>query len=169
MPGITTGARLAVAGFRKPGLNSVFYTHLDVYKRQLQHTAPHHEPGGEHDRSRRRHRAGYQVVTREAVHSQRSPYRLRSAPGCRPAIPAAAAPVSYTHLDVYKRQGQGAADRLLRPVDVGDPVGDAPQGLGDEFGVPLDRVDLGADLFGGLGGLPGQLLDLCLLYTSRCV
>jgi len=99
--------------------------HSAPQRSALQHTAPHHEPGGEHDRSRRRHRAGYQVVTREAVHSQRSPYRLRSAPGCRPAIPAAAARCrSGAVASPPRRTGPPARPRRRRP----SPAAGRPNG-----------------------------------------
>ena len=55
-------------------------------------------------------------------------------------------PVSYTHLDVYKRQGHG---------------------FGDHFDVVLDRVESYRKADFWWVGCPGP--HTCLLYTSRCV
>ena len=54
--------------------------------------------------------------------------------------------VSYTHLDVYKRQAQAAADEHAGQLGL-----DAPRGL--EVGQGVGVV----------------FLNACLLYTSRCV
>ena len=58
--------------------------------------------------------------------------------------------VSYTHLDVYKRQGNGLAQ--LHAVHKGHTY------IGDEY----IRLDV-------LHHLQGDLPVRCLLYTSRCV
>ena len=73
-------------------------------------------------------------------------------------VSASAAPlysvvsVSYTHLDVYKRQGNAFSIQLTAQDDLS---------LGDVTGQVGDRV--GLIVFGH-----GQNRD-CLLYTSRCV
>ena len=56
--------------------------------------------------------------------------------------------VSYTHLDVYKRQTQ------LRAAGISIAI--------DDFGA-------GYSSFSSLRNLPFAELKLCLLYTSRCV
>ena len=82
-------------------------------------------------------------------------------------------PVSYTHLDVYKRQIQdrGKEQRLFqRLVRVGCQAEAGSQAAGEQahvrpalFGVPHHGPKLGyADLY------PARR-RLCLLYTSRCV
>ena len=69
-------------------------------------------------------------------------------------------PVSYTHLDVYKRQVNVRSDRIAFPASVTPalvrmmplpPVMDPP--------LPVARLLACA---GGMG-------NICLLYTSRCV
>ena len=67
-------------------------------------------------------------------------------------------PVSYTHLDVYKRQGQQHLLTMFR-TQKGWLVADSAKVLaaGLEFGV-IDKRFLGR-------GRPHP----CLLYTSRCV
>ena len=93
------------------------------------------------------------------------------------------APVSYTHLDVYKRQLQVQAGVLiqvpgggvlLRPedgTDLKDPLEGAHHsllielgGLGEKCLAPevVQPEDVAAPLGPGVD-------DLCLLYTSRCV
>ena len=63
--------------------------------------------------------------------------------------------VSYTHLDVYKRQ----ADIWTMTCDPACAP-DEPTYVEIEFdqGVPC-----------ALDGTPMSFLDICLLYTSRCV
>ena len=58
------------------------------------------------------------------------------------------APVSYTHLDVYKRQARYYAIRDI-----------------DEARAFIEHPYLGANL----REISEALLQLCLLYTSRCV
>ena len=55
------------------------------------------------------------------------------------------APVSYTHLDVYKRQGLEQVDGL---------------------NAGLEDLGLGGELVKARGGMVNRV---CLLYTSRCV
>ena len=77
-------------------------------------------------------------------------------------------PVSYTHLDVYKRQVQGP----LRVVE-------GPLGLDHLLGRPL-RVDWDAEGYEGVVSstikkynaqihTQSAVYCICLLYTSRCV
>ena len=69
-------------------------------------------------------------------------------------------PVSYTHLDVYKRQGQtGTADELL------------PRLLLRQLYGQHDRLRRAAEpLFRSAADVGhGVHLPVCLLYTSRCV
>ena len=69
--------------------------------------------------------------------------------------------VSYTHLDVYKRQGQ---NHLTLPE--GDRVDDGRLDLlCQQRAILLDKPYLRGHLH---GDNPGQL-QICLLYTSRCV
>ena len=116
----------------------------------------------------------------------------RSSPG--PSTPSGTEAVSYTHLDVYKRQAQpaeggGREDGLLRVMD--QSVGRVPPEIvgPDEEDVAADpehrhraddgqgaedprhrpdqpRPDRPRQARASLGqGQP----DVCLLYTSRCV
>ena len=79
---------------------AVSYTHLDVYKRQASLSAPEDRPR----RASGRPRASAAVRRARSATTPGSPPRTR-APGQDPT-PARAGPrpVSYTHLDVYKRQ-----------------------------------------------------------------
>ena len=86
----------------------------------------------------------------------------------------ASRPVSYTHLDVYKRQLQFSLN--VPAVAVLDRVG--PSRLAARLaqaGAALTLPDGDAPgLAIGLGGAGIKLSDLvmlysCLLYTSRCV
>ena len=80
--------------------------------------------------------------------------------------------VSYTHLDVYKRQGKGGSDF--------DPQGKSDREImafcqsfmtelckyiGADVDVPAGDIGTGAR---EIGFLFGQYKS-CLLYTSRCV
>ena len=84
------------------------------------------------------------------------------------------ASVSYTHLDVYKRQvaenaGQNAVGVIL--TGMGD---DGARGMKEmrEAGAPTIAQDERTSV---VWGMPGQAVKLggvdkvCLLYTSRCV
>ena len=59
------------------------------------------------------------------------------------------APVSYTHLDVYKRQ--------------------ALYGVNLRYKKPLYAAMIGGGVGGLICGLFGVKAYVCLLYTSRCV
>ena len=83
------------------------------------------------------------------------------------------ASVSYTHLDVYKRQGFERA--VARDFVMLDGLGGGQQ-TGIEGGRSLvllhDLLALVEDPHDGVTGFaPRRLVDLrnCLLYTSRCV
>ena len=68
--------------------------------------------------------------------------------------------VSYTHLDVYKRQDQRALHVAGKGRD---------QGGGDEDDHQQILELLGKDLGHRLLFALRQLVGACLLYTSRCV
>ena len=78
-------------------------------------------------------------------------------------------PVSYTHLDVYKRQVLGRDH--MRP----ERIKRCPPGLGDDYagGPAVTGISLTPDQPIALQlvqrAAEGRLLDHCLLYTSRCV
>ena len=93
-------------------------------------------------------------------------------------------PVSYTHLDVYKRQGDQVFPRQhLRLVEDDDTARDivelaAAGGFVCEEG--FKKLDVGGDdngfvpIFGGEAARVDSVvaiivLKICLLYTSRCV
>ena len=78
-----------------------------------------------------------------------------SAPGCG-AMALCAETVSYTHLDVYKRQVLGNGD-----------IWSAEDALAMVAQTGCDGVVVGR----GCLGRPWLFADLaaCLLYTSRCV
>ena len=71
------------------------------------------------------------------------------------------APVSYTHLDVYKRQAWITADYILKCRGIkpkmkgGYAAGWRPDDL-DEIARAMAMLD-------------STWLSICLLYTSRCV
>ena len=65
-------------------------------------------------------------------------------------------PVSYTHLDVYKRQDQDKADKYL-------PVCQENCITFEAFS-PLEQ-----GLLSGKIGMDYVVPEGCLLYTSRCV
>ena len=92
----------------------------------------------------------------------------------------AVCPVSYTHLDVYKRQGQRQRGdpngRLGDPLERAEVAADEPhaeQPHDDQAGDRPDEDDQGQRADGALLGTDGQADDpqvtVCLLYTSRCV
>ena len=54
----------------------------------------------------------------------------------------------------------GAGDRALDVVDLADDRADLGDRVHRALGVGLDRLDLAADVLGGLGGLLGQFLHL---------
>ena len=64
-------------------------------------------------------------------------------------------PVSYTHLDVYKRQG--------------DDEGASRNTQGDSRAVAEAEVDQAKNDAQGEAEAQGKQVRLCLLYTSRCV
>ena len=63
-------------------------------------------------------------------------------------------PVSYTHLDVYKRQAVGCTGGQHRSVALAESTGDYLKTKG--YRVSIAHRDL-------------ALAEGCLLYTSRCV
>ena len=67
-------------------------------------------------------------------------------------------PVSYTHLDVYKRQEKRLVERM-GDNDAGETVEVEERGRDTECGLAVE----------GGGGFVGQEDRRCLLYTSRCV
>ena len=68
-----------------------------------------------------------------------------------PRHPRVLAPVSYTHLDVYKRQDYVGSDDMIAKIQGG--------------WLDFDAVVATPDLMGKVG----RLGKVCLLYTSRCV
>ena len=67
--------------------------------------------------------------------------------------------VSYTHLDVYKRQAKGGVE----------PQSENVWRQADTYNVPrmafINKMDiLGANFYGAV-----EQIKTCLLYTSRCV
>ena len=115
---------------------AVSYTHLDVYKRQL---------------TIRASSTAWRISC-----SNTSPRKSKLTRGLLKALkriwrpwPPILTPVSYTHLDVYKRQP---------PYNVGDIVylDDRPHQITE---LRDDTVQL----------LPTGMSYPCLLYTSRCV
>ena len=77
-------------------------------------------------------------------------------------------PVSYTHLDVYKRQGVCLSDR----DDIGKGRGRHRAAHGAEARQGMGGGGHGADAQVGIlhgAQLPLQQHLPCLLYTSRCV
>ena len=140
------------------GDDAVSYTHLDVYKRQGQ------ARGGQVaanrlDRSQHRHRIGDPM--RAALRDGKAEQRVLH-------------PVSYTHLDVYKRQHQRRNARAFQhmgdkrghrrfAVGAGDADDAVRRQIGRGFGK---QFDIAEDRHTGRAGMVG---DGCLLYTSRCV
>ena len=88
---------------------SVFYTHLDVYKRQVGH-----HPAGRYPSHAHVQRRGGRNCQLFAFHSLH-----HSAGDALPGHARGDGPVSYTHLDVYKRQAgrfAGTIGRLFIPL-----------------------------------------------------
>ena len=74
--------------------------------------------------------------------------------------PAITIPVSYTHLDVYKRQ--------VMFVAAAEGDGDMINGRGDAYcGMLNCSYNLGMRHLKGY--IPEYPVGTCLLYTSRCV
>ena len=81
-------------------LAAVSYTHLDVYKRQVLHVLP-----AEHSRTDTQHFTGVPIDELGKVIGEDLAVSLHQQPvPGKPAKFQPLAPVSYTHLDVYKRQ-----------------------------------------------------------------
>ena len=72
---------------------------------------------------------------------------------------AARRPVSYTHLDVYKRQDNGIETTVVAAMNDNDMV-DIYVAVKDLEGSRINERTNLADV---------QLSGICLLYTSRCV
>ena len=88
-----------------------------------------------------------------------------------PATPTSAETVSYTHLDVYKRQaldgdlrGDGRQAVVALVVDVGRGEGERAAGQVDGVGPGCAGHAIAAGTRGD-----GLVSAACLLYTSRCV
>ena len=77
-------------------------------------------------------------------------------------------PVSYTHLDVYKRQmfGAGVQQRIDRHRPVEPAHRRAVLQLEQEFQRPVKHAHLVRQ---GHRRVPLHEAHACLLYTSRCV
>ena len=73
------------------------------------------------------------------------------------------APVSYTHLDVYKRQAHHRSVQFTRPVREGTVAPDL------QFQFRLAAVACGLGEIGYSKMLLTPQFGPCLLYTSRCV
>ena len=81
---------------------------------------------------------------------------------------SASSPVSYTHLDVYKRQGKLSFTiygKETRPANRTSKYVSETLGVTDP-GEPIVKVD--ASLAPG-ARVTEQSSHSCLLYTSRCV
>ena len=99
----------------------------------------------------------------------KSPCSISTMPRARRAR-ACSTPVSYTHLDVYKRQAQGAyeAEVSVRSQSASERNTGFSRGLiqvltkltGER--APQQRPDVGAEVRNAKD-------YVCLLYTSRCV
>ena len=76
------------------------------------------------------------------------------------ADPVRGAPVSYTHLDVYKRQGMDI-DSAAGEIGIEQSAFEAGRGTAQEL---AGLLALGPDRDADIAALQG-----CLLYTSRCV
>ena len=96
MPYLSTAARVSPP---------VSYTHLDVYKRQLVERAPRKvmlTPAGRDAAERARRIVAEVEQMKEAARRSQDPEAGTVRLGIFPTL--APYPVSYTHLDVYKRQ-----------------------------------------------------------------
>ena len=118
----------------------VSYTHLDVYKRQSSARTP---------------RLRQKIVKFSLTASGRSPrVKLRFIDAKTPSLTPPSRvekPVSYTHLDVYKRQ-EGYEEEFHIVKSKSFPV------------KPLDVEEAILQM-----NLIGHQFYICLLYTSRCV
>ena len=92
---------------------------------------------------------------------------------CEPSA-GGSGPVSYTHLDVYKRQSLGRAAQTQTPAVKATGVGDARvrRSMADLRPVATFRVGGDPDWMAVTADAVWVAVDkrnACLLYTSRCV
>ena len=120
-------------------LIDVSYTHLDVYKRQVPRKPRGRQRGERTDpgKHQKPELQGAQALL--LIQRHRSLDLLRIGGGALQRLAQILVAVSYTHLDVYKRQGHEAAGNVI----AGNVI--------------------------GYGATSGALWIACLLYTSRCV
>ena len=101
----------------------------------------------------------------------------------RPRSTATCTPVSYTHLDVYKRQvpgsggplGDDAATNVKIAAEIGYPVIVKAAGGGGGRGMRVVHTE--AALVNAIAttkqeakaAFSNDMVYICLLYTSRCV
>ena len=78
-------------------------------------------------------------------------------------------PVSYTHLDVYKRQLSDYATRCQALIQYGHPVVDIAVFTGEEIPRRAVLPDRLVPSLPGIFGAERVESERCLLYTSRCV
>ena len=180
--------RLSPAQLVKP----VSYTHLDVYKRQLQGKAKVDHPlrAGAGNAERRGSREGLaraklRVIADQGVHRRlcqvgkglmwRRKHLVHHAEHLRPewrAVVGLLQSVSYTHLDVYKRQTEDEAKKQGIKVEKGvfpwAASGRAiANGRDEGFTKLLFDAESHRILGGGIVGThAGDLISDCLLYTS---
>ena len=76
-------------------------------------------------------------------------------------------PVSYTHLDVYKRQPQYKDSFYINSLFVSTPVREAVNSERGDF-VPIFLSEIPLLFKNGILPLDVAIVT-CLLYTSRCV
>ena len=103
--------------------------------------------------------AGY--VERGCRHAEAGKWRVRGA----------LHPVSYTHLDVYKRQVESRQNKRPQLSDLRDSgclTGDTLVTLADS-GQRVAMRDLAGRQGFDVWALNPATYQICLLYTSRCV
>ena len=179
---------------------AVSYTHLDVYKRQYKDAEPAHAAADNGAAEASHVAAGNEIA--EASHAvadneAAAPIRLSPLEGT--AIPLsqvkdetfasgvlgqgmAVIPVSYTHLDVYKRQVDSSADKKSPDYLTSSYIKaqQMPERLvietRDQAGYVMELTADGNTLEGeafrqgmGLASSNFTIQKVCLLYTSRCV
>ena len=154
------------------GSAPVSYTHLDVYKRQGQMRMDK-KPGSRIALGDGSKTVGYDVTYR--YNGQQRTVRMDHAPGTQLPVIDGQVAVSYTHLDVYKRQALGGAasaqlhdgTKVLVPNN-----GTVLQVIFFAGLVGFAMVKLGEKV-AGVRKLVGEasevMIQVCLLYTSRCV
>ena len=106
-----------------------------------------------------------EIFTARRRTSGSSVFSLASEHSTTAAEPSPVGPVSYTHLDVYKRQGETPVNVSGGLISKGHPIG--ATGVANLYEVATHLRGEAGDR--QIEGAKVGLTHVCLLYTSRCV